>query len=46
MRRITATIGELTKWLEHRRFEREVFKASLAGVDHSFPERYETFTDS
>ncbi len=38
--RITATIDGVTKWYDHLRFEREVFNASLAGVDHTFPERY------
>lgn len=40
--RITATIDGVARWYDHLRFEREVFNASLAGVDHTFPERYPT----
>ncbi len=44
--RITATIDGVTRWRDHLRFEREVFNASLAGVDHSFSDRYEVPTDT
>lgn len=42
---IASTIDDVTKWYENRRFEREVFNASLSGVDHSFADRYADTTD-